>query len=92
MFVSLVDRLVDEGYKKCVIAERIGMSPQRLSNVLNGHGTISEKVLEKLVSVFKLGRLELVLKEPRQNGRRLPEGDARSFDEPKDLDELFNFW
>ena len=92
MFVTLVERLVGDGYKKCAIAGRIGMSPQRLSNILNGNGTISEKVLEKLVSAFNLGRVELVLRESGQDDGGLSEEEIRTYEQLKELDDLFDLW
>lgn len=93
MFVTLVERLVGDGYKKCAIAERIGMSPQRLSKVLNGNGTVSEKALEKLVEAFGLGRVELVLKDSsdryERERKRLSAMGDRCF---SSTDELFELW
>lgn len=65
LFDYLISSLLDRGVKKSGIAERLGYSPQRLTNLLNGMNAVSDNVLVNLVSAFNLGRISLVFEAAR---------------------------
>lgn len=59
-FKSLIERLISSGLSKSQIADKLRISPQRLTNILNGSDSISDKVVDSFVSTFNLGKVSLV--------------------------------
>lgn len=62
-FKSLIERLISGGLNKSQIAEKLGVSPQRLTNILNGSDSISDKVVDSFVSAFNLGNVTLITQD-----------------------------
>lgn len=58
-FKSLIDTLIKKGYKKTQIAEKLKVSPQRLTNIINGSDALSDKFIDSLVNTFNLGSIQL---------------------------------
>lgn len=54
-FKGIVDGLVSNGLNKTGIAEKLKISPQRLTNLLNGTDAISDKVIDNIVETLELG-------------------------------------
>ena len=56
---SLIDSLMANGFKKTQIASKLNVTPQRLTNILNGTNTISDNVIDSFVAAFGLGQVIL---------------------------------
>lgn len=58
-FKTLLSNLLASGYSKTEIAQRIGISPQRLTNLINGSDSLTDKVIDSFSSVFQLGNISI---------------------------------
>lgn len=74
-FKSLIERLISGGLNKSQIADKLGVSPQRLTNILNGSDSISDKVVDCFVSAFNLGKVSLITQEAPIISEGLPAED-----------------
>lgn len=58
-FKTVIDSLVKQGYTKARIAEALGITPQRLTNISNGTFAISDKMVDTIVATFGLGDITI---------------------------------
>lgn len=54
-----IERIMQSGLSKAQIAEKLGIVPQQLNNVLNGKGGISDKFMDKFAEVFDVNEIYL---------------------------------
>lgn len=54
-----IERIMQSGLSKAQIAEKLGIVPQQLNNVLNGKGGISDKFMDKFAEVFDANEIYL---------------------------------
>lgn len=62
-----IDKLVDSGKPKVLIAQELGILPQQLNNILNGKGGISDKFLDKFIERFEINEIYLSSKRIQAN-------------------------
>lgn len=58
-FNSIIDSLINSGLNKIQIAEKLSISTQRLTNLLNGSDPISDKVIDTFVLSFNMRKITL---------------------------------
>lgn len=73
-----IERIIASGLSKAQIAERLGIVPQQLNNVLNGKGGISDKFLDKFAEVFEVNEIYL---SPKESEKNLPRKKIPLFDD-----------
>lgn len=56
-FKEVLESLVKQGYNKTKIAEALGITPQRLTNISNGTFAISDKMMDTITETFNLGTI-----------------------------------
>lgn len=56
-FKGVLETLVSQGYTKTKIAEALGITPQRLTNISNGTFAISDKMMDTITATFNLGTI-----------------------------------
>ncbi len=54
-----IDKLIESGKSKALIALELGILPQQLNNILNGKGGISDKFLDKFIERFEINEIYL---------------------------------
>ncbi len=58
-FKTIIEGLTRQGYTKTKIAEQLGITPQRLTNISNGTFAISDKMIDTIITAFNLGDITL---------------------------------
>ena len=56
-FDSIIAQLESKGLKKTDIAKKLDITPQRLTNLLNGTDVISDKLIDDMIDKLDLGRI-----------------------------------
>ena len=56
-FKFIVDGLLNTGLNKTDVAKKLKISPQRLTNLLNGTDAVSDKVIDSIVETLNLGNV-----------------------------------
>lgn len=56
-FDSIIAKLKSKGLKKTDIAKKLDITPQRLTNLLNGNDVISDKLIDDMIDKPDLGRI-----------------------------------
>ena len=77
-----IDKLVDSGKSKALIAQELGILPQQLNNILNGKGGISDKFLDKFIERFEINEIYLSSKRIHINSDDSGQGCSKM----KDMD------
>lgn len=79
-FKTLLSNLLASGYNKTEIAQRIGISPQRLTNLINGSDSLTDKVIDSFSSAFQLGNIRIESENPIPTGSVSVYNNTRIFD------------
>ena len=53
MIDKLRDYIENNGIKRVFVAKELGISPQHLTNILNGHDKVSRKLEEKIAQYLR---------------------------------------
>ena len=75
-----IDKLVESGKSKALIAQELGILPQQLNNILNGKGGISDKFLDKFIERFEINEIYLSSKRIQTNSDGTDQGCSKMKD------------
>lgn len=81
-FKTLLNNLLASGYNKTEIAQKAGISLQRLTNLINGSDSLTDKVIDSFSSAFQLGNIRI------ESENSIPIGSASDYKNTRIIDRL----